>query len=82
MRNMLQMHLSHFCYLAYHSIVLNVKRRICLLVLSGEFALLALRLEFFISKRKACRRQSTSSSVFDTWVFNGCRLFSIARKYY
>jgi hypothetical protein len=48
------MHLSNFCYLAYHSIVLNVKRRILVPILFSELAVLALWAEFFDQKRESC----------------------------
>ena len=50
MRNMLQVGLSNFCYLAYHSIVLNVKRRIRVPVFFGQLAVRALWSEFFDQK--------------------------------
>lgn len=50
-RNMLQMGLSNFCYLAYHSKVLNDKHRILVPVLFGKLPVLAIWFKFFVQKR-------------------------------
>ena len=47
---MLQTSLSNFCYLGYHSTVLNVKYRIFIPFLSGELPVCAFWTKFFVQK--------------------------------